>query len=229
MGALAGMWASAATDLAISLSYIWLLRRKLRGGNEVTVSVLKMIGRIILQSASYTAVIACIAAILTSALSQVRSHIPSSSHRCFIRSPPNINFPQTGPMTYDIPYAFWEPLSVLYPLSLFSTLGIADRVVSKMSDFPSSLRVPSSTTDDNPRLQPVAARPPSEKVQFVPLDSPNKGVLAGRRSSYMGVTVSVEEERIEEDLRDADVELGRSASRLSGTTGGAFDEFPRLD
>jgi hypothetical protein len=65
------MWASAATDLAISLSYIWLLRRKLSGGNEVTVSVVKMIGRIILQSASYTAVMAVLAAILTSAVSQV--------------------------------------------------------------------------------------------------------------------------------------------------------------
>ena len=65
------MWASAATDLAISLSYIWLLRRKLSGGNDVTVSIVRMIGRTILQSASYTAVMACIAAILTSAVSTI--------------------------------------------------------------------------------------------------------------------------------------------------------------
>ncbi len=66
-----GMWASAATDLAISLSYIWLLRRKLSGGNDVTVSVVRMIGRLILQSASYTALMAVLAAILTSAVSTI--------------------------------------------------------------------------------------------------------------------------------------------------------------
>lgn len=188
--------------MTISLSYIWLLRRKLRGGNDVTVSVVRMIGRIILQSASYTAVMACIAAVLTSALSQY------------------------DPATYLINYAFWEPLSILYPLSLFSTLGIADRVVSKLSDFPSSLQVPSTSGS---LLQPRAVPAAAEKVSFVPLESPSKAVLAGRRSSYMGVTISVEEERIEENLQDLDVELGRSRSRLSHTTSGAFDEFPRLD
>ena len=219
------MWASAATDLSISLSYLWLLRRKLSGGNEVTVSVVRMIGRIILQSALYTAVLACTAAILTSALSS------------------------TDPNYYDIPYSFWEPLSILYPLSLFSTLGIADRVVNKMSDFPAagsgSTRAPSTTGS---HLLPPPARLScdrmsgnkisgdmgsgekglGEKVTFVPLESPTKG-LNGRRGSYMGVTVSIEEERIEEHIGDPDIELGRSRSHLSQITSGAFDEFPRLD
>lgn len=64
------MWASAATDLTISLSYIWLLRRKLSGGNDITTSVAGLVGRIILQSASYTAIMACLAAILTSVIPQ---------------------------------------------------------------------------------------------------------------------------------------------------------------
>ncbi len=101
-----------------------------------------------------------------------------------------------------------------------------------MSDFPQndgSLRVPSTAPSAN-LAPPHANRPPSEKVSFAPpLESPNKVGLSGRRSSYMGVTVSVEEDVLEEQMQEVDVELGRSRSRLSGTTSGAFDEFPRLD
>ena len=106
-----------------------------------------------------------------------------------------------------------------------------------MSDFPApndSLRVPSTHASSSlpPMHAPLAraGRPASEKVSFVPLEAPGKAALAGRRSSYVGVTVSVEEDVLEEQMRDADLELGRSRSRLSGGgAGGAFDEFPRLD
>ena len=72
------------------------------------VSVARMIGRVILQSALYTAAQASVAAFLTSALSSI------------------------DPRTFDSPYAFWEALSV--PLTLFSTLGTADRVVAEVTD-----------------------------------------------------------------------------------------------
>ncbi|KAI5480996.1 tubulin-specific chaperone D [Pseudohyphozyma bogoriensis] len=100
------MWFESATDLAISGTYIFVIRKRIKSGvNELTGSVLRMVINITLQSALYTTVFATTAALL-----------------CQVY----VSKGQTNDNLYS--YMFWIPLGPLYGLSLFTTLSTADRV-----------------------------------------------------------------------------------------------------
>jgi len=109
------MWAGALTDMLLSGSYIVALHRKMgRSGNEITNNVVQMISLLVIRSTSYTAILALVAAILTQTLDS------------------------TDATQYLIPYAFWMPLPAAYTLSLFTFQSISDRVINKLSDFPTT-------------------------------------------------------------------------------------------
>lgn len=57
--------AACATDVTITITYLVLLRHRLGrgGGNEITDSVVRRIGQLMVRSAAYTAVFAAAAAL----------------------------------------------------------------------------------------------------------------------------------------------------------------------
>ncbi|GAA6001734.1 hypothetical protein JCM10207_002288 [Rhodosporidiobolus poonsookiae] len=104
------LWTAAGIDSVISGVYVFILYQRLGGGTETTNNVLRMIVLCAIRTAAYTAVFA----ITSSITGQV--------------------FGLSDYNTSLICYAFWEPLPVLYGLSLFTTLSIADNVRGRLSD-----------------------------------------------------------------------------------------------
>ncbi|ORY88501.1 hypothetical protein BCR35DRAFT_301656 [Leucosporidium creatinivorum] len=103
------MWSSAFADAVISGSYTIHLLRRIRSSNKVAASALKLIIPIVLQSALYTALFALVSAIMSQ------------------------SFTLGGKFNENcIPYAFWLPLAQLYAISLFTTLGAADKVTATL-------------------------------------------------------------------------------------------------
>ncbi|KAM0755062.1 hypothetical protein T439DRAFT_322119 [Meredithblackwellia eburnea MCA 4105] len=102
------MWFAACADVVITGTYVVLIIKRLKRHTETGRNVMILILRAAIQSASYTAGFA----ILAAASEEV--------------------FEGTDIMTYDIPYAFWLPLASLYGLSLFCTLSIGDKVASQV-------------------------------------------------------------------------------------------------
>ncbi|KAM0793761.1 hypothetical protein ACM66B_001179 [Microbotryomycetes sp. NB124-2] len=122
---------SASVDLAISITYIVSLRKRIAGFNKSTDSALVLIMRITLRSALYTAIVAIAGAACSLA------------------------FDSYTIKTIDVAWAFFLPLPSLYALSLFTTLDVRNR----LSDhFRSSVVMPAGTpaflTTDRP-VQPV--------------------------------------------------------------------------
>ncbi|GAA6035126.1 hypothetical protein JCM8097_006377 [Rhodosporidiobolus ruineniae] len=113
------LWSNAGVDLLITCVYIIALRKRLAGGTETTNNVLRLIILCAIRTAAYTSIFAMTAAILAQVFG-----LENTSNSL-------------------INYAFWEPLCVLYPLSLFTTLSIGDSIVNKLGDaqFRSSQRL----------------------------------------------------------------------------------------
>lgn len=179
-------WGAAAVDVIISITYIYLLRQKLKHGNEITQGVLVLIGRGIIESAAYTAVMAVATALVVQCLSQ------------------------TNTATYRIGFAFWVPLSALYPLSLFSNFSIADRVTNRLSEFPATGL---ATASVHLRMH-VTGDPGAPSI---------RPTLTQRNSSLLGVRVEIERDRYEEK----DDDDGMSGLRRSSTQASRCDLGPR--
>ncbi|GAA5850004.1 hypothetical protein JCM8547_000979 [Rhodosporidiobolus lusitaniae] len=104
------LWTTAAVDVVITLIYVFALCKRLGGGTETTNNVLRVVVGSAARTAAYTSILQVVSAILT----QV--------------------YGLDDPNTYLICYAFWEPLPAIYALSLFTTLGVADNVVTRLGD-----------------------------------------------------------------------------------------------
>ncbi|KAK4050397.1 hypothetical protein OIV83_003467 [Microbotryomycetes sp. JL201] len=121
---------SASVDLAISVTYIVSLRKRIAGFNKSTDSALVLIMRLTLRSALYTAVVAIAGAACSLA------------------------FDSYTIKTIDVAWAFLLPLPSLYALSMFTTLDVRNR----LSDHFRSSTIPAATpaflTTDRP-VQPI--------------------------------------------------------------------------
>ncbi|ORY88167.1 hypothetical protein BCR35DRAFT_324440 [Leucosporidium creatinivorum] len=102
------MWGACATDLCITIVYLIHLRRNLRGKTELSDSVVLVIGRVVIRSASYTTIFAALTAIMAQRFGDSATF-------------------------FDVPYAFSGPLGALYTLSLFTTLSIGDVVERELA------------------------------------------------------------------------------------------------
>lgn len=105
-------WGSCLTDILNTASLCTLLRTKVVGFNSRTDGVLKSVMKLAVETASYTAFVALIAAITSAATDPL------------------------SPYSGDIIYTFWLPLPSLYCLSLFRTLAARDQLRKDISCSP---------------------------------------------------------------------------------------------
>lgn len=110
------LWASAAVDVCVSGTLCYLLQAHVAGFSERTDSTLLKIMKLSIETASYTAVAASIAAI-------VSVSVNTASY-----------------FTGDINYVFWIPLPSLYTLSLLTTLESRDRLAKDLNDPPTTIK-----------------------------------------------------------------------------------------
>ncbi|GAA5839382.1 hypothetical protein JCM11251_003964 [Rhodosporidiobolus azoricus] len=101
------LFSGGAVDILITVTYIFALRKRIGGRTETSNSVLRLIALCAVRCAAYTSIVAIVGAVL--------APIYPSDESFYA-------------------YAFWEPLAVLYALSLFTTLGVADSITAKLSD-----------------------------------------------------------------------------------------------
>ncbi|BGP49850.1 hypothetical protein JCM10450v2_005755 [Rhodotorula kratochvilovae] len=108
-GLISGIWLvlAAATDVSISVLLVAVLRRRIAGFNASTDGRLRALCRLAIQSASYTAVVAVAAALLT---------------YCS---------PSDNLLWACAPYALWWLLSSCYALALLSTLSSRALILRK--------------------------------------------------------------------------------------------------
>ncbi|ORY47581.1 hypothetical protein BCR35DRAFT_310915 [Leucosporidium creatinivorum] len=128
------LWQGSAAliDILISSSYIYQLCRRLRGVTQTVgaESVLRLIVRMVVQSAAFTATFAILAAVSTAA------------------------FLDWNLMTEDIYYFAWIPLPSLYALSLFTTLSIREKVTQTLGNQTGQALSGPSTRPRSPRNVP---------------------------------------------------------------------------
>ncbi|GAA5846221.1 hypothetical protein JCM3766R1_000753 [Sporobolomyces carnicolor] len=101
------LWACAAADTSISIALAYTLSQRIAHFNHATDSVLRKLILIGLRTASFTAILSVIGAVMSSIYSG------------------------WDPSKVDIPIAFWVPTGALYGISLFTTLSSTRQVVEK--------------------------------------------------------------------------------------------------
>lgn len=107
------LWSSCTVDVGISGTLSYLLKAHVVGFNQKTDSTLVKIIKLSIETASYTAVMASIAAIIS-----------------------DVTINTSSFFTADIIYAFWVPLPSLYTLSLLTTLESRDRLSQELTGLP---------------------------------------------------------------------------------------------
>ncbi|ORY75622.1 hypothetical protein BCR35DRAFT_306110 [Leucosporidium creatinivorum] len=93
------LWCSCIVDVSVSSALFISLRKKMAGFNATTDNVLSRMMTIAVATASYTAILSAVGAVL------------------------GVAFDEDNLWTTDVNYAFWTPMSGLYGLSLFTTLA----------------------------------------------------------------------------------------------------------
>ncbi|GAA6003319.1 hypothetical protein JCM10207_001860 [Rhodosporidiobolus poonsookiae] len=128
------LWASAGTDILISITLAVTLRRRIAGFNAQTDGLLHKLVVNGLQTAAYTAIVALIGAIFSSIFGD------------------SDNLSQ-------ITMLFWGPLPACYGLSLYTTLQSRQTVNQHLGGGPSSIQhrpVISTSAVPSSRVQPVS-------------------------------------------------------------------------
>ncbi|KAI5479931.1 hypothetical protein MNV49_002221 [Pseudohyphozyma bogoriensis] len=132
------MWFEAGTDLIISLVYVFLIRQRIKAGvNDVTGSVLRLIITITLQSASYTAILALVTAIINQIFSTESSNLsqysPDDPYRPQQQSP-HYN-PSVSRSSYSSDTLTFQPPTTMPPGPLRRPIALPQTGTSSASPF----------------------------------------------------------------------------------------------